>query len=98
MEAVASVEFSEPARCCLPRVHRFAVLAEAVPAVAAADRPPQAPVSQDIRYLSVEEVEALLRALPDDELGAIDRAIYLAAAMTGLRQGELVALCWRDVD
>jgi integrase len=29
---------------------------------------------------------------------AIDRALYLTAAMTGLRQGELVALRWRDVD
>ena len=29
---------------------------------------------------------------------AIDRALYLTAAMTGLRQGELIALRWRDVD
>ena len=29
---------------------------------------------------------------------AIDRALYLTAAMTGLREGELVALRWRDVD
>jgi integrase len=31
-------------------------------------------------------------------LTASDRAMYLTAAMTGLRQGELVALRWRDVD
>ena len=28
----------------------------------------------------------------------IDRALYLVAAMTGLRLGELLALRWRDVD
>lgn len=27
-----------------------------------------------------------------------DGALYLAAAMTGLRQGELLALRWRDID
>lgn len=29
---------------------------------------------------------------------AIDRALFLTAAMTGLRKGELIALRWRDVD
>jgi integrase len=29
---------------------------------------------------------------------AIDRALFLTAAMTGLRKGELLALRWRDVD
>lgn len=28
----------------------------------------------------------------------MERALYLTAAMTGLRQGELVALRWQDVD
>ena len=28
----------------------------------------------------------------------LDRALYVVAAMTGLRQGELVELRWRDVD
>ena len=31
-------------------------------------------------------------------LGAIEPALYLTAAMTGLRQGELIALRWKDVD
>ena len=35
---------------------------------------------------------------PDDPLDRVDRALYLAAAMTGMRQGELFALRWMDVD
>ena len=41
----------------------------------------------------------MLRAAPlDDALGPTDHALYMLAAMTGLRQGELVALRWRDID
>jgi integrase len=39
-----------------------------------------------------------LRAVPVGGLGRLDRLLYLTAAMTGLRQGELLALRWRDVD
>lgn len=40
----------------------------------------------------------MVASVPDDHLGPTDRALYIAAAHTGLRQGELVALRWRDVD
>ncbi len=66
--------------------------------VAAVDRPRPAGIDPDIRYLDRGEVEALLRAVPDDVLGPTDRALYLTATMTGLRQGELVALRWQDID
>jgi integrase len=34
----------------------------------------------------------------DEDLWRVDMAMYVTAAMTGLRQGELLALRWRDVD
>ena len=66
--------------------------------VAAVDRPRATGTDPDIRYLDRGEVEALLQAVPDDLLGPTDRTLYLTATMTGLRQGELFALRWHDVD
>jgi integrase len=51
-----------------------------------------------IRFLRVPELEALIRVVPDDMLGRIEGALYLTAAMTGLRQGELLGLKWIDID
>ena len=66
--------------------------------VLAVDRPQSKGHDPDVRYIEMAEVEALLRAVPDDALGDTERVLYLTAAMTGLRQGELIALRWRDVD
>lgn len=67
--------------------------------VAQVDRPPPTRQhSRRIRFLQPVEVEALLRAIPDDDLGRIEHPLYLCATMTGLRQGELLALKWLDVD
>ena len=52
----------------------------------------------DIRFLDVRELEALLAATPTDERGKTERTLYLTAAMTGLRRGELLALRWQDID
>ena len=53
----------------------------------------------DIRFLAHHELQSVLeRGIPMDERAPLDRALYLTAAMTGLRQGELLALRWRDLD
>jgi integrase len=52
----------------------------------------------DIRFLSLEELEAILNATPDTPIGRNDRLIFLAAVMRGMRRGEVVALRWQDVD
>ena len=59
---------------------------------------PKAPTYTDIRYLTPDEVWALVDHAQPGDLLAVDRAMYLTAAMTGLRVGELQALDWRSVD
>lgn len=76
-------------------------------------RAAQARTLRDIEFLEWQQVGErlgcsaataiyLYRATPeavlDDALARVDRALYLTAAMTGLRQGELLGLRWRDVD
>jgi integrase len=63
-------------------------------------RRPRVRECSEIRFLSQTELEALIAGIDvfKEPFGSTDRAIFLTAAMTGMRQGELLALRWRDVD
>lgn len=64
-----------------------------------ADRPTVMKTETRIQFLDQPELEKLLDAsYPDDAFGRIEPTLYLTAAMSGLRQGELLGLRWRDVD
>jgi integrase len=59
---------------------------------------PQVPKSDELNFISVEEVRQLADAAQAGAFELTDRVLYLTAAMTGLRKGELDALRWMDVD
>ncbi len=59
---------------------------------------PKNPTYTEIRYLTTDEVWALVDAAQPGPCQALDRAMYLTAAMTGMRIGELQALEWSGVD
>jgi integrase len=64
-----------------------------------ADRPVIKTTETRIKFLDQPELEKLLAvSYPADAFGSIEPTLYLTAAMTGLRQGELIGLRWRDVD
>jgi integrase len=55
---------------------------------------PPTPAPKEIRALSAAETRKLLEAADGDRL----EALYVLAVHTGMRQGELLALRWQDVD
>ncbi|MCU1676637.1 MAG: site-specific integrase [Frankiales bacterium] len=53
---------------------------------------------EPLRFLRVHEVNDLVQCVPDGPYQQVDRALYITAAMTGLRQGELRGLVWGSID
>ena len=62
------------------------------------DKPQAPPTDADIRFLSPRRSRHCCAPCPTTTFGGVERPMYLTAAMTGMRQGELLALRWRDVD
>ncbi len=56
-------------------------------------KPPR-PAPKEMKALSANEARRLLEAAVEDRL----EALYVLAIHTGMRQGELLALRWQDVD
>src|SRR5919202_5773863 len=56
-------------------------------------KPPR-PAPKEMHALSASETRTLLEAAGGDRL----EALYILAVHTGMRQGELLALRWQDVD
>jgi integrase len=52
------------------------------------------PFALEIRPLTAEQARSFLAATADDRLGPL----YALAITTGMRQGELLGLRWRDID
>jgi integrase len=65
-----------------------------IPRNAAASVKPPQPRREEIQPLSGDQVRAFLGTVAGDRL----EALYVLAITTGLRQGELLALKWEDVD
>lgn len=55
--------------------------------------PPRIP-KREPDHLSAQDAATLISAAHEHPLGAL----YVLAVTTGLRQGEILALLWRDVD
>jgi integrase len=62
--------------------------------VAGLAKAPRPSATKEITPLSAEEARCLLEAAHGDRL----EALYVLAVHTGMRQGELLALKWQDVD
>jgi integrase len=60
---------------------------------------PRGSKSNEIHFLTPDELNTLLtKGSVQTDVGSVDVLMYFTAAMTGLRQGELIGLRWKDID
>jgi integrase len=59
---------------------------------------PKVSKGKDLQYVPIQDLPRLVEAVPDDNLGRLERSMYWFAATTGLRQSEIRALRWSDID
>lgn len=59
---------------------------------------PALPDRTDIRFLTLDELEAVIRHAEQDELGAMEAVLWRTCGMVGLRMSEARGFRWRDID
>jgi integrase len=94
LEAGFSPRTVEIVHLTLHKALRQAVRWTLIPRNVAEAATPPRPVGKEIKPLSRQQVRSLLAASRGDKL----HAFYVLAVTTGARNGELLALQWRDVD
>ena len=55
-------------------------------------------VDDDIHFLTLDELEAVLRCVQADDVGRVERVLWLTCALVGMRMGETRGFRWRDID
>lgn len=59
---------------------------------------PALPDRTDIRFLTLDELEAVVRNAADDPLGEMEAVLWRTCAMVGLRMSETRGFRWTDID
>jgi len=66
--------------------------------VSIVDKPKVDLDDEDFNHLDLADLEALIRAVPNDCWGKLEGTLYRFAAMTGMREGECLGIRWKHID